>query len=227
MLVGLVVYGIEVSSTLVGVTALTVLVGVLCFSTVGLAATVLVASTDVALPVAYGTLLPLCFISDVFLPAGDAPGWLSTAAAVFPVKHLADALESPPSLRCMATLRSAAATSSCSSRGLPVRWSSRCSSSVGSLIPRVRASGAGSPSSSPRSHAHHRRVPRAAHEQHRGAGPSAHPRAHRGREPAGRDAAAGGGGQERRPAVAPYTWARGCRRFRGTRRGALMAGPNR
>lgn len=93
MLVGLVFYGIDVTANLVGVTALTVLVGVLCFSTVGLAATVLVASTDIALPFAYGTLLPLCFISDVFLPAGGAPGWLSTAAAVFPVKHLADALE--------------------------------------------------------------------------------------------------------------------------------------
>lgn len=94
MVVGLVFYRIDVTANLVGVTALTVLIGVLCFGTVGLAATVLVASTDVALPVAYGTLLPLCFISDVFLPTGGAPGWLSTAAAAFPVKHLADALES-------------------------------------------------------------------------------------------------------------------------------------
>jgi len=93
MLVGLAFYRIDVDANLIGVTSLTVLVGVLCFSSVGLAATVLVGSTDVALPMAYGSLLPLCFVSDVFLPAGGAPGWLSTAASVFPVKHLADALE--------------------------------------------------------------------------------------------------------------------------------------
>jgi len=94
MCVGLVFYGIDVDARLIGVTALTALVGVLCLSVLGLAVTVVVVSTDVALPVAYGTLLPICFISDVFLPAGGAPGWLSTVASVFPVKHLADALES-------------------------------------------------------------------------------------------------------------------------------------
>ncbi len=94
LLVGLAFYRIHIDAPLIGTMLLTVIVGVLCFSSVGLAATVLVGSTDVALPMAYGSLLPLCFVSDVFLPAGGAPAWLSTAAAVFPVKHLADALES-------------------------------------------------------------------------------------------------------------------------------------
>ena len=94
LLVGLAFYRIHIDAPLIGAMLLTVIVGVLCFSSVGLAATVLVGSTDVALPMAYGSLLPLCFVSDVFLPAGGAPAWLSTAAAVFPVKHLADALES-------------------------------------------------------------------------------------------------------------------------------------
>ena len=89
---GVVVYGVTLDARLAGVAALTILVGILCFSAVGLAATVIVRSTDVALPIAYGTLLPLCFISDVFIPSG-APGWLSDAASLFPVKHLADAME--------------------------------------------------------------------------------------------------------------------------------------
>jgi ABC-2 type transport system permease protein len=93
ILVGFVIYGISLDGSLIGVTAVTVLVGILCFTTVGLAATVVVASTDVALPIAYGTLLPLCFISDVFIPSGGGPGWLTTAASILPVKHLADALE--------------------------------------------------------------------------------------------------------------------------------------
>jgi ABC-2 type transport system permease protein len=94
MLVGVAFYRIHIDAPLIGAMVLTVIVGVLCFSSVGLAATVLVGSTDVALPMAYGSLLPLCFVSDVFLPTGGVPTWLSTATSVFPVKHLADALES-------------------------------------------------------------------------------------------------------------------------------------
>jgi ABC-2 type transport system permease protein len=86
-------YGAEVMLRTLPALVVTVALGMLCFTLVGLAVTVLVPNTDVALPVAYGTLLPLCFVSDVFLPADAAPGWLSAAASAFPVKHLAVALE--------------------------------------------------------------------------------------------------------------------------------------
>ena len=34
-------------------------------------------------------MLPLTFISDIFIPMENAPGWLTTAAALFPLSHLA------------------------------------------------------------------------------------------------------------------------------------------
>jgi ABC-2 type transport system permease protein len=86
-------YGVDIMPHALPALVVTVTLGMVCFALVGLAVTVLVPNTDVALPVAYGTLLPLCFVSDVFFPADAAQGWLSTAASAFPVKHLAVALE--------------------------------------------------------------------------------------------------------------------------------------
>ena len=38
------------------------------------------------------SILPLLFISNVFIPTQDAPDWLSDVASLFPVSHLAEAL---------------------------------------------------------------------------------------------------------------------------------------
>jgi ABC-2 type transport system permease protein len=37
-------------------------------------------------------MLPLYFISGVFIPNPQLPGWLQHVASVFPVQHLADGL---------------------------------------------------------------------------------------------------------------------------------------
>jgi hypothetical protein len=70
-----------------------VLLGVLCFTALGLAVVALLRSATSLIAVTLGILLPLSFISDVFV-VGDAPlpGWLSAIADVFPLKHLAQAL---------------------------------------------------------------------------------------------------------------------------------------
>ncbi len=38
-------------------------------------------------------VLPLLFISDVFIRLDDAPRWLVTLGEIFPVKHLSEALQ--------------------------------------------------------------------------------------------------------------------------------------
>ncbi len=65
-----------------------------CFSALGLAVTVLVPAADSALPIAWGTILPLCFVSDVFQPIDNAPAWLRVTASAFPLRPFADDLES-------------------------------------------------------------------------------------------------------------------------------------
>jgi hypothetical protein len=49
--------------------------------------------SDTALPIAYGTMLPLAFISDVFFPAMHAPHWLYDVSSAFPVAPVARAME--------------------------------------------------------------------------------------------------------------------------------------
>jgi ABC-2 type transport system permease protein len=67
--------------------------GMVCFFLLGVAVTMAVPKTDAALPVAYGTVLPLAFISDVFFPAEHAPRWLYDLASAFPVAPVARAME--------------------------------------------------------------------------------------------------------------------------------------
>jgi len=86
-------YDIVVPWRAVPSAALTLVVGAFCFCALALAITVLIPTADTAFPVAWGTALPLAFISDVFLPLDSGPDWLKSIADVFPVRHLADALE--------------------------------------------------------------------------------------------------------------------------------------
>lgn len=65
-------------------------IGSASFAALGLALATFVPNVDAADPIAFGTLLPLLFISGVFdqVPADSI---LSDVATVFPVKHLFDA----------------------------------------------------------------------------------------------------------------------------------------
>jgi ABC-2 type transport system permease protein len=67
--------------------------GMVCFFLLGVAVTMAVPKSDTALPVAYGTVLPLAFISGVFYPSVHAPHWLNDVASAFPVAPVARAME--------------------------------------------------------------------------------------------------------------------------------------
>jgi ABC-2 type transport system permease protein len=92
--VGAGVYDFEVIWSGVPAALLTLAVAMFCFCSLGLAVTVLVPSADSAVPIAWGTMLLLCFISDVFQPIDNAPHWLRTIASAFPLRPFADDLES-------------------------------------------------------------------------------------------------------------------------------------
>lgn len=92
--VGAGVYGFEVIWAGVPAALLALAVAMFCFCSLGLAVSVLVPSADAAVPIAWGTMLPLCFISDVFQPIDNAPHWLRASASLFPLRPFADDLES-------------------------------------------------------------------------------------------------------------------------------------
>ena len=92
VLFGAVFYDVEVPGRTLPAFALTVLVGAAAFSALGLALTGLIRDADAAPAIVNASVLPLLFISDVFITPGNAPEWLSAIADLFPVKHLSTAL---------------------------------------------------------------------------------------------------------------------------------------
>ncbi len=72
--------------------ALTVVVGALSFCCLGYALASIIRDQDSAQPVTQAVMLPLYFISGVFVAASNLPRWLVDVASVFPVRHLAAAL---------------------------------------------------------------------------------------------------------------------------------------
>jgi ABC-2 type transport system permease protein len=69
-----------------------VLVGAGSFSALGLAMTGFIPNADAAPAVVNATILPLLFISGIFIPLDDNTSqWINTLGRIFPVRHFADA----------------------------------------------------------------------------------------------------------------------------------------
>jgi ABC-2 type transport system permease protein len=71
----------------------TVLVGAGCFAAIGLAVSGWVPNADAGPPIINAIILPLLFLSGVFIFVGpDAPAWVRWVGKIFPVRHLVDAM---------------------------------------------------------------------------------------------------------------------------------------
>ena len=69
------------------------LVGSLSFAALALALTAVVPNADAAPPIVNASILPLLFLSGIFIPVGtDAPAWMRVIGEIFPVKHFAEAM---------------------------------------------------------------------------------------------------------------------------------------
>lgn len=88
MTVGVLFYDIQIYGDTLPAAIVTFFIGVGCFASLGLLVAGLVNSGEAATAVTNATLLPLAFISGVFLvPSGEAPEWIDTVANIFPLKH--------------------------------------------------------------------------------------------------------------------------------------------
>jgi ABC-2 type transport system permease protein len=71
-----------------------VVVGAASFCALGFAITAVIPNADAAAPIVNATILPLLFLSGIFIPLGDdAPTWITWTARIFPVKHFADGMQ--------------------------------------------------------------------------------------------------------------------------------------
>ena len=69
-------------------------VGAASFCALGFAITAVIPNADAAAPIVNATILPLLFLSGIFIPIGDdAPAWITWTARIFPVKHFADGIQ--------------------------------------------------------------------------------------------------------------------------------------
>jgi ABC-2 type transport system permease protein len=90
---GVVAYDLTIEFAKLPAMILTFVVGVACFAALGLAVAGLVPNADSAPAVANATILPLAFVSDIFIPLEDPPRWLDLVGDIFPLKPFVNSFQ--------------------------------------------------------------------------------------------------------------------------------------
>ena len=89
---GVVLYGLEIDWVKMPAAAITLLIGVAAFAALGMALVSVIKTASSASAAVNATILPLAFISDVFI-ATDDEGFLHTVANFFPLKPFVNAFQ--------------------------------------------------------------------------------------------------------------------------------------
>lgn len=87
---GIGLYGVEVFPSRLPMAVLALVAGSLSFAALGMMVTALSRSGDTVQAVTNATLLPLAFLSEVFIrPQTGMPRWMEVVGDIFPLKHFA------------------------------------------------------------------------------------------------------------------------------------------
>lgn len=86
---GRVAYGVKLPTSALPGIAFTAIVGSITFCVLAYAISTVIQNEDAAQPTVMAIMLPLYFISGIFIPNINLPTWLRHVASVFPVQHLA------------------------------------------------------------------------------------------------------------------------------------------
>jgi len=89
--IGRVVYGVDVPWERLPAVLVTLVVGAAAFCCLGVAFTAAVPSEDAAAPMINAVLLPLYFLSGVFIPESEIPAGVLHVAEAFPIRHFFEA----------------------------------------------------------------------------------------------------------------------------------------
>ncbi|MFN8114033.1 MAG: ABC transporter permease [Solirubrobacterales bacterium] len=85
-LLGSLLYGVEVPTTTIPALLVTLIVGTFAFCSLGLALSLAIPSEQAAPPITNFTVLPLYFLSGVFVPESEIPDGVLTFASLFPIR---------------------------------------------------------------------------------------------------------------------------------------------
>jgi ABC-2 type transport system permease protein len=92
LLIGRFAYGVKLPTHTIPGVAVTAIIGSIAFCCLGYAISTVISSEEAAQPIVQAIMLPLYFVSGVFIPNINLPTWLRDVARVFPVQHLASGL---------------------------------------------------------------------------------------------------------------------------------------
>jgi ABC-2 type transport system permease protein len=74
--------------------AVMVVVGSAAFCALGFAVTTVIPNADASPAIVNATILPLLFLSGIFIPFGNStPSWILWIARIFPIRHFANAMQ--------------------------------------------------------------------------------------------------------------------------------------
>jgi ABC-2 type transport system permease protein len=89
--IGRIAYGVEIPWERLPAVLVTLAVGAAAFCCLGVALTAAIPSEDAAAPIANAVLLPLYFLSGVFIPESEIPDGVLHVADAFPIRHFFEA----------------------------------------------------------------------------------------------------------------------------------------
>ncbi len=87
VVVGVLVFDVEIIWRMFPAMLVTLVLGIACFSALGMALAAVIPNGEAAPAIANATALPLLFVSGVFIPLEGAPGWVTAIGSVFPLRH--------------------------------------------------------------------------------------------------------------------------------------------
>lgn len=93
MTIGHFVFDVPVYAARIPAAVITFFIGTLAFSALGLMVAALAPTGDSAPAITNATMLPMAFVSEVFIVTADAPRWLQIAGDILPLKHFARAFQ--------------------------------------------------------------------------------------------------------------------------------------
>ena len=92
LIIGWAAYGATIPGHTAPAFVLDIITGAVVFCCLGFTAATVIRNVDAVQPGIWATVLPLCFISGIFIPVSVLPAWPARIGYVFPVHPLAAAL---------------------------------------------------------------------------------------------------------------------------------------
>ena len=90
-MIGRIAYGVEIPFERLPAVLVTLTIGAAAFCCMGVALTAVIPSVDAAAPITNATVLPLYFLSGVFIPQEEIPQAVLDFSSIFPIRHFFEA----------------------------------------------------------------------------------------------------------------------------------------